>query len=129
MIGIRDYLRRIEPEKTIKHIYQAADIFCFPSLFEGFGIVVLEAMAMGLPVVAFNTGPIPEIIVDGCEGFLAEPGSVPDLTEKLRMAASLPENNRINQNARRKIIQTFDIEKNVQQLKALYSGFLIGAQD
>lgn len=56
--------------------YRSADIFCFPSRQEGFGIVLLEAMAAGLPVIASRTTAIPEIVLDRQNGLLVEPGDV-----------------------------------------------------
>lgn len=58
---------------------QSSDLFVFPSLAEGFGHVLLEAMACGLPVIGTTRTAAPDLIQDGCEGFLTEPGSVPDL--------------------------------------------------
>ncbi len=56
--------------------YRNADVFCLPSRQEGFGIVLLEAMAAGLPVVAARTAAIPEVVPDGQCGLLVEPGDV-----------------------------------------------------
>jgi glycosyltransferase involved in cell wall biosynthesis len=56
--------------------YRSADIFCLPSCQEGFGIVLLEAMAAGLPVVASRTAAIPETVLDQQCGLLVEPGDV-----------------------------------------------------
>jgi len=50
--------------------YLAHDVFLFPSLYEGFGMVVLEAMACGLSVVATPVGGAADIIEDGVDGFL-----------------------------------------------------------
>lgn len=60
---------------TVEHsdmaaLYNAADIFCFPGLREPMGMVYLEAQASGLPVVAFRSGGIPEIVRDGETGYL-----------------------------------------------------------
>jgi glycosyltransferase involved in cell wall biosynthesis len=50
------------------------DVFVLPSLWEGFGLVLLEAMAAGRPIVASAVGPVPEIVVDGVTGLLVPPG-------------------------------------------------------
>lgn len=62
---------------------KSTNIFVLPSRFEPFGIVLLEAMACGKPVVASNVGGIPYIVEDGKTGLLFELGNVEDLTEKV----------------------------------------------
>ncbi len=60
--GLRDRFRRlgVVPETDMPALYAGADVFFFPSLYEGFGLPVLEAMACGCPVVASNATSIPE---------------------------------------------------------------------
>lgn len=59
---------------VMRALMRAADVLVMPSRADNHPLVVLEAMSMGLPVVAFATGGIPEQLRDGEEGFLAEPG-------------------------------------------------------
>lgn len=55
------------------HLYSQADIFVFPSLWEGFGIVLLEAMYYRLPIIASDVSAIPELVKDGENGLLVPP--------------------------------------------------------
>jgi len=64
--------------------YRVADILTVPSLHEGFGRVLVEAMATGLPVVAFKTGGIPEVLEDGKQGFLIPPGEHSKMVSAVR---------------------------------------------
>jgi len=61
-------------DKTkLRAFYKHADVFVLPSRYEGFGIVLLEALSFGLPIVATRAGAIPELIQDGVCGLLVEP--------------------------------------------------------
>ncbi len=70
-------------ETTLKKCYSLCDIYVCPSLLEGFGLVILEAMAAGKPVVATKVGAIPEIIKDDENGILVEPGDVSELANSI----------------------------------------------
>ncbi len=63
--------------------YQSADIFVFPSLAEGFGHVLLEAMACGLPVLSTTRTAATDLVREGREGFVVEPGRADLLAEKV----------------------------------------------
>lgn len=64
-------------------ILNSSDIFAFPSTDECFPLVILEAMASGLPIVTTNVGAIPEIVEEGKTGFIVPPGDARSLAEKL----------------------------------------------
>jgi glycosyltransferase involved in cell wall biosynthesis len=70
------------PNEAIPALYAAADALVFPSLFEGFGIPVLEAMASGIPVCASETSSIPEVV--GEAGLLFDPLSVSAIAASLK---------------------------------------------
>ncbi|HDS59165.1 MAG TPA: glycosyltransferase family 4 protein [Thermoplasmatales archaeon] len=70
-------------EEDLPHYYAAADVFAFPSTYETQGIVALEAMAAGTPVVAARSRSLPELVEEGRTGFLFEPRLPADLADKL----------------------------------------------
>ncbi|MEK7879485.1 MAG: glycosyltransferase family 4 protein [candidate division NC10 bacterium] len=70
--------------------YLSADCFCLPSVQEGFGIVFLEAMAAGKPVVACRTAAVPEVVPDGKAGILVPPRSPDDLAIAIERTLSDP---------------------------------------
>ncbi len=71
------------PPGALAREYQACDVFCLPSVQEGFGIVFLEAMAAGKPIVAARAAAVPEVVTDGTLGLLAEPESDEALAEAI----------------------------------------------
>jgi len=99
----------------------AMDVFVLPSLLEGFGIVLLEAMIMERPVVATAVGGIPEIVEDQATGFLVPPGNSRALTEKILTFLRDPAlRKRLGQAGRKRVLEHFSIDCMVSQLQKLY---------
>lgn len=71
------------PEEDLPRIYNACDVFCSPSLWEGFGMPFIEASACGKPCVGFRTRAVPEVINDQKTGLLVDPGDIKHLAEAL----------------------------------------------
>jgi glycosyltransferase involved in cell wall biosynthesis len=70
------------PEQDLPLLYNVADVFVYPSLYEGFGLPVLEAMACGIPVVTANVSSMPEITGDA--GVLVDPYDVDSMANAIR---------------------------------------------
>jgi hypothetical protein len=70
-------------DEQLAGFYASCDVFVAPSLFESFGLIYPEAMQYGKPVVGCRSGGIPELVTDGVDGVLVEPGSVPALSAAL----------------------------------------------
>lgn len=86
-------------QEVLTYYYSAADVLAIPSRYESFGMVALEAMACGTPIVASNVGGLSFTIPDSKSGFLVPPGNGERLAEKLNLLLSNKElTNRFGQN-------------------------------
>lgn len=94
------------PHASLNEYYTAANVFVFPSLVEGFGLVLLEAMACGIPVITTPNTAGYDIITDGVEGFIVPIRDVEALKEKLEWCYRHPlELTKMGQAARQKAEQ------------------------
>ena len=73
------------PDRDLPALYQGALAFVYPSLYEGFGLQLVEAMASGIPIVASNRTSIPEILGDA--GLLFDPEKPEEIAERLRQVS------------------------------------------
>src|SRR5207237_9553082 len=64
-VGVAERVHVLGPRKDVPALMHALDVFAMPSIWEGFGLVLLEAMAAGRPIVASQVATIPEIVMDG----------------------------------------------------------------
>lgn len=120
-LGICENTRFVGKQQDMEDIYAIADLFLLPSEYESFGLSALEAMAAGSPVIATNTGGIPEVVTHGSNGFLSEIGDVESMS---RQAISLLSNPALLQQfstAAKEQARKFDIATIVPQYEKLYS--------
>ncbi|MFT7465531.1 MAG: glycosyltransferase involved in cell wall biosynthesis, partial [Pseudohongiellaceae bacterium] len=87
-LALGDRARFLGIRHDVPDLLAASDLFVLPSLWEGLGLVFLEAMAVKLPVVASNVSAIPEVIADGVSGWLVPPGEPQALADALENALS-----------------------------------------
>ncbi|MBI5451900.1 glycosyltransferase family 4 protein [Candidatus Gottesmanbacteria bacterium] len=99
-------------------LYQNARAFLFPILWEEpFGLVMIEAMACGTPVVAFGNGAIPEVVVDGLTGYVIENNSEEKMTEAVKNIDKIKRSD-----CRKHVLENFTVEKMIADYeKALLS--------
>jgi glycosyltransferase involved in cell wall biosynthesis len=109
--------------KDIKEILQITDIFVLPSLYEGFPVAVLEAMAVGVPIVATRVGGLTEAIINKQTGFLVEPGNPAELAEKIK---ELLLNKQLRQNfgeaGLNRVKEVFSLDKTVERIEYIWKG-------
>lgn len=102
--------------------YHAADVFLLPSVHEPFGIVVLEAWAAGLPVVASRVGGIPSFVQEEQNGLLFDPGNEPVMAEQVVQVLKQPQlKASLAEAGQRQALDRFDWSHITQQLLDIYS--------
>lgn len=90
-LNIADYLTLHESNRKIEEEYRKADIFCLPSLFEGYPNVVAEAMSCGVPVLCSRVYENPYIVEEGENGYLFDPQNVDEMVDAIKkMIAQTP---------------------------------------
>ncbi|CAD5970315.1 Sulfoquinovosyl transferase SQD2 [Planktothrix tepida] len=110
--------------KELATAYASADAFIFPSRTETLGLVLLEAMAAGTPVVAARSGGIPDIVTDGINGYLFDPDDEEGaMTATQRLLANPEERETLRQNARLEA-ERWGWAAATQQLRSYYLGIL-----
>jgi glycosyltransferase involved in cell wall biosynthesis len=82
-LGVEDYIIFAGFRKDIPSLLTQSDFMVHTALWEGFGFVIAEAMAAGIPVVATDCSNIPELITPGKDGFLAESENYQDIAEQM----------------------------------------------
>ncbi len=112
----------IVPPEDLPKFYRTADVFVSPATGgESFGIVLLEAMASGTPIVASNIPGYRQVLEHGKEGFLAEPCNPEDLAEKIKTILKNPElAKRMGISGRIKAVNTYSWPKIAEQVEAYY---------
>lgn len=101
-------------------MYAGADVFVFPSLYEGFGLPLLEAMACGIPVVSGSTGATAEVA--GGAGILVDPRSVKDLAEALEYVLTTQGIRQDLQERGLRRAQQYRWDRTAQQVSAIIGG-------
>ncbi len=113
------------PSKDMPSVYQMHDILLSPTVREGFGLSIAEAMACGLPVVASNCSAIPELIDHGKGGFLCPVGDVDAFAEKINLLADSPKlRGEMGEYNRSKVEKMFTVERMVNEYRDLFEEVL-----
>jgi glycosyltransferase involved in cell wall biosynthesis len=126
-LGLNKNVFLLGKRSEIQKLILESDIFVLPSVNEGLGIALIEAMSQGRICLAFNVGPIPEIIEDNVDGFLVSAKDVADLADKIiYVLDNFPHCRDIAENARFKAKTKFSRDSSVRQLRDYYNNILEG---
>jgi glycosyltransferase involved in cell wall biosynthesis len=126
-LGIEDRVTltgRVEKSELLS-LYNNAQVFVSPSLYEGFGLPAAEAMACGAPLVATTAGAFPEVVEDGVSGLLVAPGHAQALADAIERLLDEPLlRSRLGQEARKRIVDHFSWRQTGVRTLELYEDVL-----
>lgn len=123
-LAIADDVRFLGKLDPVEELLAVSDLFLLPSETESFGLAALEAMACQVPVIASNSGGIPEIVIDGVTGFMSEVGDVASMSQN---AVKLLTNDQLLNQFKQQAVEharQFDIVKILPQYEAYYEKVL-----
>jgi glycosyltransferase involved in cell wall biosynthesis len=124
-LGCDDMVRFLGFRRDIADLMVAADLVVVPSVAEAFGLVLAEALYLGRPVVATRAGGIPEIIDDGIDGVLVEPGDSAALARAIGSMLNDPERCRLMAGrGRERVAARFSFEGMTRAYESLYQSLL-----
>jgi glycosyltransferase involved in cell wall biosynthesis len=111
--------------RDVQSYLSIMDVFLITSLWEGLPRTVLQAMAMGIPVVAYKSGGIPEVVNDGISGYLCNPGDIDEMTKKTILLLKNPiMREEMGRKGRSMISNEFDLQVMIKQVSQLYFDLL-----
>jgi N-acetyl-alpha-D-glucosaminyl L-malate synthase BshA len=120
-LGVAARVKFLGNQMDVPAIMGCGDIFLFPSEVESFGLAPLEAMACEMPVIASDSGGIPEVVTHGVEGFLAPVGDVKSMGEyAIRLGRDPELRAQMGTAGRKRAVEVFAPEHAVDQYEALY---------
>jgi len=136
-----DLRRRLSFEDTVAFVgsvgqdriqlfYDQADVFVLPSFAEGVPVVLMEAMAMELPVISTRIMGIPELVEDEVNGLLVPPANVEQLVDAMqRLAEDADLRRRLGKAGREKVVAEYNLELNVKKLAQVLQKCIGGEAD
>ncbi len=120
-LNLTEHVQFLGPIRNVREFLSVLDVFAHPSIFEGLGIAVIEAMSMGLAIVATKVDGLAELITDGVEGSLVEPNNPIALSKAMKRILSDPAlRENMGQRARKKAVGKFSVKTMIQKYEELY---------
>jgi glycosyltransferase involved in cell wall biosynthesis len=124
-LGVADHVRFTGFRHDVLSLVQQFEIFVFPSIQEGLGTSILDAMALYKPVVATRAGGIPEVVQDGVTGLLVPPQNPGALADAIRFLLQHPEQSKkFGSAGRQRVAQHFTAERMATQTLHVYQQLL-----
>jgi glycosyltransferase involved in cell wall biosynthesis len=112
-------------QEDVAGYYRLFDAFLLPSVTEGTPVSAIEALASGTPVVANRVGGVPDVVRDGVDGYLVDPGDVEGAATSLATLAANPElGERLGSAGRARVLERYSVSRLVDDVDRLYRSLL-----
>lgn len=120
-LGIEDKVLFLGKHENVVPLLSISDLLLLPSVKESFGLVCIEAMACKVPVIASNTGGLPEVVDDGLTGYLADPHDYETMAEKgIYLLQNAAVHQEFAERGRKTVVERFNSETIVEQYIEYY---------
>jgi glycosyltransferase involved in cell wall biosynthesis len=127
-LGIQDQVVWGGFQTNIPAVMRAFDVFVLSSIYEGFGLVLLEAMEASRPIIASGVSAIPEVVADGTTGLLVPPQQPAALAEAMGQLLDPAVRARMAAEGRKRLIEVFGVDRMIDQTMNVYTDVLSGGQ-
>jgi glycosyltransferase involved in cell wall biosynthesis len=124
-LGVVQHTLFLGYQQDVAPFYAAFDALVLPSSNEGTPVSAIEALAAGRPVVATRVGGVPDVVDDGEDGFLVEPGATDELADRLGQLAREPElRERMGRAGRERVLPRYAVQRLVDDVDRLYRSLM-----
>jgi len=124
-LGLDDKVLLLGKQENLAELYSISDLKLLLSEKESFGLVLIEAMACGVPTIGTNVGGIPEVIEDGVDGYICELGDIKDIANKaINLLSDSELHQKMSNQAIKSVQQKFNSERIVSNYEDLYYSIL-----
>lgn len=124
-LGLDDHVLFLGKQDKLEELYSLSDLLLLLSEKESFGLVLLEAMACGVPCIGTNIGGIPEVIIDGETGYICEFGNVDEVAEKsIQLLTDAAQHHAFSEAAMSLVESSFRSETITEEYLAIYRRLL-----
>ncbi|MEK7669821.1 MAG: glycosyltransferase, partial [Bacteroidota bacterium] len=127
-LGIHDDVKFLGKQTELVPILSSADLFLMPSQSESFGLSALEAMACEVPVISSSVGGLPELVVHGQTGFIAEMGDIDRMSRYAIDLLTNPSKHQLFAKASRQKAMEFNSNKIIAQYEQYYEKILYSSE-
>lgn len=119
--GLTERVSFLGKQDEVAPLFESADLFVLPSEKESFGLVALEAMSCGVPVIASNAGGIPEVVIHGQTGFISGIGDVESMAQDaVQLLTDGALYRYMSEESRKRAVNKFSLDEKVAEYEAIY---------